>query len=38
VAERQSSEPMVEYFRFIRRELNRDKLEQLWRADLNFKH
>ncbi|HVG35711.1 MAG TPA: hypothetical protein VM911_21850 [Pyrinomonadaceae bacterium] len=38
VAERQSSEPFIEYFRFIRRELNRDKLEQLWRADLNFKH
>lgn len=38
VAERKSSEPIVEYFRFIRQELNRDKLEQLWRADLNFKH
>jgi hypothetical protein len=38
VAERKSSEPVVEYFRFIRQELNRDKLEQLWRADLNFKH
>jgi hypothetical protein len=36
--ERESSEPLVEYFRFIRRELNRDKLDQLWRADLNFKH
>jgi len=38
VAERKSSEPIVEYFRFIRQELNRDKLEQLWQADLNFKH
>ncbi|HEX8776460.1 MAG TPA: hypothetical protein VF735_23015 [Pyrinomonadaceae bacterium] len=38
MAERKSSEPLVEYFRFIRRELNSDKLEQLWRADLNFKH
>ncbi|HEX8141051.1 MAG TPA: hypothetical protein VF553_00540 [Pyrinomonadaceae bacterium] len=38
VAERESSEPLVEYFRFIRRELNRDKLELLWRSGLNFKH
>lgn len=29
-----SSEPLVEFFRFIRRELNRGKLEQLWRANL----
>jgi hypothetical protein len=29
-----ASEPLVEFFRFIRRELNRAKLEQLWRADL----
>lgn len=36
--ERKSSEPLVEFFRFVRRELNRDKLDQLWRADLNFKH
>jgi hypothetical protein len=29
-----ASEPLVEFFRFIRREINRAKLEQLWRADL----
>lgn len=29
-----SSEPLVEFLRFIRRELNSHKLEQLWRADL----
>jgi hypothetical protein len=29
-----SSEPLVEFLRFIRREINRGKLEQLWRADL----
>jgi hypothetical protein len=29
-----SSEPLVEFFRFIRGEINRGKLEQLWRADL----
>jgi hypothetical protein len=29
-----ASEPLVEFFRFIRREINRGKLEQLWRADL----
>lgn len=29
-----STEPLVEFFRFIRCELNRAKLEQLWRADL----
>lgn len=27
-------EPLVEFFRFIRGEINRGKLEQLWRADL----
>ncbi len=37
-AERKSTEPIIEYFRFIRSELNRDKLDQLWRADFNFKH
>lgn len=36
--ERKTSEPLVEFFRFIRRELNRDKLDQLWRADFDFKH
>lgn len=35
--ERKSAEPLVEFFRFIRRELNRDKLDQLWRADFNCK-
>ncbi|MDT7604946.1 MAG: hypothetical protein QOF61_2943 [Acidobacteriota bacterium] len=29
-----ASEPLVEFFRFMRREINRGKLEQLWRADL----
>ena len=29
-----TSEPLVEFLRFIRREINRGKLEQLWRADL----
>jgi hypothetical protein len=33
-AGRDASEPLVEFFRFMRRELNRAKLEQLWRADL----
>jgi hypothetical protein len=27
-------EPLVEFFRFMRREINRGKLEQLWRADV----
>ena len=35
--ERRTAEPLVEFFRFIRRELNRDKLDQLWRADLNLR-
>jgi hypothetical protein len=29
-----ASEPLVEFFRFIRRDINRGKLEQLWRADV----
>lgn len=29
-----TSEPLVEFLRFIRREINCGKLEQLWRADL----
>jgi hypothetical protein len=29
-----SSEPLAEFLRFIRREINHGKLEQLWRADL----
>ncbi len=37
-AERNSQEPLLDYFRFVRRELNRDKLDQLWEADLDFKH
>jgi hypothetical protein len=29
-----SSEPLVEFLRFMRREINRGKLDQLWRADM----
>jgi hypothetical protein len=29
-----ASEPLVEFLRFVRQEINRGKLEQLWRADL----
>lgn len=34
IGDGEASEPLVEFFRFIRGEINRGKLEQLWRADL----
>lgn len=35
--EKRSSEPIEEYFHFIRQEINREKLDQLWRASLSTK-